>query len=85
MLVSGVQQSNSVIYIFFFFIFFSIVVYYRVLNIVPCAISCFFFSQLFFYKRKGLTKVSCSKHGHSWDFPVGPVVKTELPLQGVWI
>ena len=48
-LVCGIQQSDSVSYIYmclyiyiyiyiFFFIFFSIVVYYRILNIVPCAI-----------------------------------------------
>ena len=36
-LVSGVQQSDSVIHIYtFFFIFFSIMVYRRMLNIVPC-------------------------------------------------
>ena len=34
-LVSDVQQSDSYIY---FFIFFSIIGYYRILNIVPCAI-----------------------------------------------
>ena len=33
--VSGVQQSDSVIYIY---IFFFIMVYYRILNIVPYAI-----------------------------------------------
>ena len=54
MLISIVQQTNSVIYIvntyvcvyiyiyththIFFFIFFSIVVYYRILNIVFCAL-----------------------------------------------
>ena len=38
-LVSGVQQSDSVMYIYvFFFIFFSIIVYYKILNIVPYAI-----------------------------------------------
>ena len=38
-LVAGVQQSDSGIYVYaFFFIFFSIMVYYRTLNIVPCAI-----------------------------------------------
>ena len=36
-LVSGVQHSDSVVYIFFF-IFFFIMAYYRILNIVPCAI-----------------------------------------------
>ena len=45
-LVSGVQQSDSVIYIYirthiciFFFIFFSLRGYYKILSIVPCAIS----------------------------------------------
>ena len=45
MLVSGVQQSDSVICIsiylsiyLFFFRFFSIIGYYKILNIVPCAI-----------------------------------------------
>ena len=39
MLISAVQQSDSVIHIYtLFFIFFSIIVYYRILNIVPCAI-----------------------------------------------
>ena len=38
-LISAVQQSDSVIHIYtFFFIFFVIMVYPRVLNIVPCAI-----------------------------------------------
>ena len=38
-LISAVQQSDSVIHIYtFFFIFFSIMLYPRVLNIVPCAI-----------------------------------------------
>ena len=38
-LVSGAQQSDSVIHIYlFFFRFFSIIGYYRILNIVPCAI-----------------------------------------------
>ena len=32
-LVSGVQKSDT-----FFFRFFSIIVYYKILNIVPCAI-----------------------------------------------
>ena len=36
-LVSGVQQSDSVIYICFFRLF-SIIGYYKILNIVPCAI-----------------------------------------------
>ena len=37
-LVSGVQQSDSVIYIYiFFFRFFFITGYYKILNIVPCA------------------------------------------------
>ena len=49
MLVSGIQQSDSHIYIrvyiyiyiyayIFFFRFFSIIGYYKILNIVPCAI-----------------------------------------------
>ena len=43
MLVSGVQQSDSVTYIYihtyiFFFMLFSIMVYHRILNIVPSAI-----------------------------------------------
>ena len=41
MLISTVQQSDSVIHIYtytFFFIFFSIVVYHRIVNIVPCAV-----------------------------------------------
>ena len=37
MLVSSVQQGDSVIYVFFF-IFFSIMIYCRILNIVFCAI-----------------------------------------------
>ena len=34
-LISAVQQSDSVDF-FFFFIFFSIMVYHRIVNIVPC-------------------------------------------------
>ena len=38
-LITAVQQTDSVIHIYtFIFIFFSIMVYYRILNIVPCAI-----------------------------------------------
>ena len=38
-LVSGVQQSGSVMYTYaFFFIFFSIIGYYKTLDIVSCAI-----------------------------------------------
>ena len=41
-LVSGVQQSESVIYlythIYNFFRLFSIIDYYKILNIIPCAI-----------------------------------------------
>ena len=37
MLISAVQQSDSVIHIFFF-IFFSIMVYHRILSIIPCAV-----------------------------------------------
>ena len=38
-LISAVQQSNSVIQKYTFFKkFFSIMVYHRILNIVPCAI-----------------------------------------------
>ena len=39
-LVSGVQQSDSVIHMYtnlFFFRFFSIIGYYKILDIVPCA------------------------------------------------
>ena len=39
--VSGVQQSDSVIHLYmylFFFRLFSIIGYYKILNIVPCAI-----------------------------------------------
>ena len=36
-LVSGVQQNDIYIF-FFFFTFFSIISYYRILNIVSCAI-----------------------------------------------
>ena len=44
MLISTVQQNDSVIYILYIYIytffvtFFSILVYHRILNIVPCAI-----------------------------------------------
>ena len=41
MLVSGVQQSGSVVYLcrpIFCFQFFSITVYYKLMNVVPCAI-----------------------------------------------
>ena len=38
-LVPGVQHSDSVIRVYtFFFVFFFIEVYWRILNIVPCAI-----------------------------------------------
>ena len=38
-LISAVQQSESVIHIHvFFFIFFSMMVYSRILNTVPCAL-----------------------------------------------
>ena len=37
MLISIVQQSDSIIYTFVF-IFFSTMVYHRTLNIVPCAV-----------------------------------------------
>ena len=38
-LLSDLQQSDSVTYIYIhFFIFFSIMVYHRVLNMVPCAV-----------------------------------------------
>ena len=39
-LVSGVQQSNLDIYIYIysFILLFSIIDYYKILNIVPCAI-----------------------------------------------
>ena len=38
MLVSDVQQRDSVTYICVFFLFFSIIVYYKILNIVPCVV-----------------------------------------------
>ena len=39
MLISAIQQSNSVIHIYtFFFIFFSIMVYHGILNRIPCAL-----------------------------------------------
>ena len=38
MLISAVQQSDSVLYITYIFILFSILVYHRVLKIVLCAI-----------------------------------------------
>ena len=42
MLVSGVQQGDSVIHIYavyiFFFIFSSIIDYYKILSVVPCAV-----------------------------------------------
>ena len=37
-LISAIQQCDSVICIYTFCIFFSIMVYHRVLNIVPCAV-----------------------------------------------
>ena len=37
-LVSGVQQSDSVLYISVFFRFFSLIGSYKILSIVPCAI-----------------------------------------------
>ena len=44
-LISGIQQSDSLRYIhIFFFRFFSIVDYYRILNIVPCAICAYYLS-----------------------------------------
>ena len=40
--VSAIQQSDSVLYVYIhtsiYFVMFSIIVYYRILNIVPCAI-----------------------------------------------
>ena len=47
MLVSGIQQSDSVAYIFFFR-FFSIIGYYKILNIVPCAIQWALVGYLFY-------------------------------------
>ena len=39
MLVSAVQQNDSVIHMCaLFFVFFSIMVYHKILNIVPCVI-----------------------------------------------
>ena len=38
-LITDIQQSDSVIHIYtFFFIFFSIMVYHRIFNVVSCAI-----------------------------------------------
>ena len=37
-LITAVQQSDSVTRIYILFQFFSIKVYYKILNIVPCAI-----------------------------------------------
>ena len=57
MLASGVQGSNSVIYVcvcirtyiyIFFFIFFSILVYYKILDIVPCAMQLVLVVYLFY-------------------------------------
>ena len=43
--VSGIQQSNSYI---FFFRFFSIIGYYKILNIVPCAVCQVLVGYLFY-------------------------------------
>jgi len=37
-LVSGVQQSDSDIYVYFFLAIFSIIEYYKLLSTVPCAV-----------------------------------------------
>ena len=43
MLISAVQESDSIIHTYIFFlIFFSIMVYHRILNRAPCALSIFF-------------------------------------------
>ena len=50
MLISAVQQSDSVIHMHtFFFIFFSIMVYHRIFNIVPCAVGPYCLSIFFFF------------------------------------
>ena len=52
-LISAVQQSDSVIQTFFF-IFFSIMVYHRMLNIAPCVIQqdLVIFTLIVIYVRK---------------------------------
>ena len=49
-LVSGVQQSDSVIYIFFFRLF-SIIGYYEILNTVPCALRQVLVGFLFYIQQ----------------------------------
>ena len=46
LLVSGVQQSDSIIYIYF--LFFSIIVYFKISNIVLCAIHWILVAYLFY-------------------------------------
>ena len=49
MLVSGIQPSDSDIYIYIFFLRFSSVIpYYKMLNIVPCAIQWVLVVYLFY-------------------------------------
>ena len=51
MLVSGVQQSDSVIHIgvyIYIFRFFSLIDYYRILSRVPCAIQYVLVGYLFY-------------------------------------
>ena len=48
MLISAIQQSDSVIHIYTFFsVFFSIMVYPRMLNIVPCALQYYYCYYIF--------------------------------------
>ena len=50
-LVSGVQQNDSVIHMYtylFFFRFFSIIGYYKILNVVPCALQSVLVVYLFY-------------------------------------
>ena len=37
-LISAIQQSDSVLHMYDFLIFFSVIVYHRILNIVFCAV-----------------------------------------------
>ena len=55
MLISTLQESDSVTHIYILHIFFSIMAYHRILNIVPCAMhqdllvySFFFYFIIFF-------------------------------------
>ena len=70
MLASGVQQSDSVIYQYthiyiFFFRFFSHIGYYKILNIVPCAIPIpVFLSSPGTAMARALCKHQVSASGH---------------------